>query len=329
MNLKTTVHVNDLEPKINYNSKLLFLGSCFSKEIGQKVHSLKYKVAQNPCGITFNTISTLSCIKRCISGDSLPMNTLFESKKLYCHQDFHGSFSNPDSEKALNAMNTSLKSARETIQSVDYVIVTIGTAWVFERKSTGEIVNNCHKQDQNEFDRVLLSTFKIEESLIEIRSEIQSFSSKPVKFILTLSPVRHIRDGLVENQRSKATALTAIHNCVDAFDDVFYFPAYELILDELRDYRFYKTDMLHPSELAVDYIFSKFASHCLDEKEKSLRSRISKINASIDHKPIHGLTSAYENFVQDLFSKMDALEKEFSFLNFENERSLLSERLST
>ena len=319
MNLKTQVTLEDWPFEINYQSKILSLGSCFSQEIGQKLSDLKLSIIQNPCGITFNPLSMLSCIKRCYLDDSLLINEIIKSEELYVHPDFHGKFNNTVKEKVNYNIQSSLQVLRKVAQDIDNVILTIGTSWVFVKKDTQKVVNNCHKLPQEQFDRVLLRVEQIFEALQQIKSIIEDKSSKEVNFIITLSPVRHLRDGLIQNQRSKARALEAIHQFSEAHKNVYYFPSYEILIDELRDYRFYKEDMIHPSPLAVQYIYQAFEAVVLSDKEASLRKELATLVNSYNHKPLHPGSINHREFKHKLVDKMKRIQNQYAAIDFSKE----------
>lgn len=319
MKLKTQVELEDCPFEISYQSKILTIGSCFSQEIAQKLSDLKFSVIQNPCGITFNPVSMFSCIKRCYSNDSLLGKEIIKSNNLFAHPDFHGKFNDSKEEKVIHNIESSMQTVRSAAQDIDTVIVTVGTSWVFVNKDTQKVVNNCHKLPHGQFERVLLELDMILNSLNELKKTIEKASHKRVNFIITLSPVRHLRDGLIQNQRSKARALEAIHLFTDAFENVYYFPSYEILIDELRDYRFYKDDMSHPSSLAVEYIYDLFQSKVLAQDEKKLRQQVKTLIDSFHHKPIHPESTAHLEFKKKLKEKMINLDNDQIGIDFSEE----------
>ena len=324
MNLKTLVHIKKSHFEINYQSNILSLGSCFSHEIAKKLFDLKYNVVQNPCGITFNPISILSCIKTCKSKDSLLESSLKNVGELYAHPDFHGSFNDLSPSRTLIKINRSINSAKPALKTIDTVLITLGTSWVYKSLKTGDVVNNCHKQPAKLFERSMLNCKQVFNALDDIKLEIEESSDKYVNFIMTLSPIRHIKDGLIDNQKSKATALVAIHDFVEKHDNVHYFPSYEILLDELRDYRYYKDDMIHPTPLAINYIYQLFEKHYLKSEDAALREKISKINLGLQHRPIHPDSKQHIAFKMQLLENITQLEKENSGINFDKEKNLLS-----
>lgn len=324
MKFQTKTTIPNSSFNIKYEHKILSLGSCFSVNVASNLMGLKYDILQNPCGITFNPNSILSCIKRCTNGISLLEDNLIQSGNLWCHYDFHGSFNQIDKDIYLKNANNSIQNAGNFMKDLDIVFITLGTAFVYRSVSTGHIVNNCHKLPSNAFNRQLLSVEEIKTNLLDIVNLIEGYSDKPVNFIFTLSPVRHIKDGLEANQKSKASCLLAIHALCDQLNNVEYFPSYEILLDELRDYRFYSDDMIHPSTVAVKYIFEKFEDCYLDSEEKLRRSEISAIQNSLNHRPLHAEDPKYLEFQQTLYHKIQSLEKKYPDLSFELEKKRLS-----
>ena len=296
MQFRTSIEISQFLPFITYDSKILSLGSCFSEHIANKLSNSKYQVLRNPFGITFNPISTLSCIKSCIKANSLPEESLIQEGDLWVHHDFHSSFSHHDKQIALENMNTQVLSTHNYLPEVDVVFLTVGTSWVHELD--GQIVNNCHKRPQQLFNKRLLSTDEIFEALSGCIQLLGENTSKDPIFIFTLSPVRHIKEGLANNQLSKANALVAIHQLCKENHNAIYFPAYEILIDDLRDYRYYKDDLIHPSDMAIKYVFHCFEAAHLDPEEKPIREEIAKVMKAISHRVIHASSTSHEKFVK-------------------------------
>ncbi|NNE25799.1 MAG: GSCFA domain-containing protein [Saprospiraceae bacterium] len=318
MNFRSPLILNPSSLQIHYNSNILSIGSCFAENIAHKLTELKYNLLPNPAGICFNPVSILHTIKRSIIGDSLPESEFIESQDLWCHHDFHGSFNHPDKKACMLAVNDSINESHLFLKNVDRVIITLGTAYVYALDN--EIVNNCHKRPQSMFTRRRLNPVEIREALNEAIEILDAFSTRDIKYILTLSPVRHLKDGMVENNISKASCLIAMHDVVQSHNHVQYFPAYELLMDDLRDYRFYAKDRIHPSDEAIDYVFHKFQETHLDEKDKGLRNKVYKLKQALNHKPFNPDSAQYEAFKQDLLTKMSHLEQTHSFMNFSEEK---------
>jgi len=317
--LRTQLSLELSDSKIRYSSNILSIGSCFSVSIGQKLANLKYNIVQNPAGITFNPVSILSTIRACISGNSLPENKLFLHNGLWSHPDFHGSYNHPDKLTYTSNANSSLHVASDQLKKVNFVFITIGTAYVFEDIETDTIVNNCHKKPASHFRRRLLDIEEIEKTLYSSIQLIDEYSDQSVHYIITVSPVRHVRDGLQENLRSKSRLIEAVHKTVESHKNASYFPSYEIMIDDLRDYRFYKPDMIHPSDLAVDYIYEKFSDMWLDPTQSHLREAVSDIYKSLNHSPLFPDSEAHAKFKSALSKKMENLQSQHSHIDYTTE----------
>ena len=252
---------------------------------------------------------------------------LFEHQGLWHSFEHHGSFSKNDREEVLFNINQSLEVAHQHLLETDVLILTLGTAWVFERIETGELVNNCHKLPAHLFKRQRLSVSKIVEQLGGLLKSLRAIRPE-IQVLMTVSPIRHLKDGAIENQLSKSTLLLAIDALQQDFPQLYYFPAYELMMDELRDYRFYARDLTHPNELAIDYIWERFESACLNREEAQLRNKIEKLMLALDHRPIHPQSAAHKTFLEKLYQDVEALDKSSSNLNFEGEMRYLLGQLN-
>ena len=277
---------------------------------------MKYQVFSNPTGITFNPISISDTIMSIIKGDSLPEDELFYNGNLWCHSGFHSAFSNPDKKQVLQTLNNQIDSAHSFVKDCEYLIITLGTAFVYSRADDGKVVNNCHKLPQSNYTKRLLTVDDIVETLSSSLNALKEQCKNTVKVIFTLSPVRHIKDGIHENQLSKATCLLAIDQLVNSSDAYNYFPSYEILLDDLRDYRFYAKDLVHPTEQAVDYIFEIFEKSWLDPSEAELRTQISKINSSLSHRAMNPDSDQYKDFRNKLEKQIEVLKENYPFLEF-------------
>jgi len=239
----------------------------------------------------------------------------------------HGDFSSPSAEEVLQRINIRLQTAHERIHHLNCLMLTFGTAWVYEQKSTGHVVANCHKQPESVFTRRRLSVQEIVSDYTSLFSGLIARNPK-LKVILTVSPIRHVRDGMHANQLSKATLLLAIDQLQTSFPGhVFYFPAYELLLDELRDYRFYADDMVHPSPLAVRYVWEKFVQTCLSEDALEIMQESENINKALSHKPFHPESDEYKRFLGQIVLKIDRLNKKYPYLDFKKEKDICHIRL--
>lgn len=311
-----------LEPspfQINHQSGVLCMGSCFAEHIFERLNDLKFKTLLNPFGIIFNPISMAKSLEILLDG-----NRLFEEKDLFQHLggwhsfQHHSSFSNPSEELVLEKINNALLDARTFLTKAEYLILTFGTSNVFVSEKTGQVVANCHKVPQKYFIHKKLSTDEIILTLDDIfRKYEKTFPN--LKIITTVSPVRHVRDGLVENQVSKAKLLVALDNLSSLHPQLDYFPSYEIMMDDLRDYRFYKKDLIHPNEMAVDYIWDFFSKTFFTPKTIDLNAKLEKLNTAKAHRPFHPKSEEHLKFKKSQLQKIEELQREFPNLNFKNE----------
>ena len=304
---------------IGHNDRLLLIGSCFTENMGDRLAAGKFPVYVNPFGIVYNPASIARCLERLLP-DSQPFaaKDLFENAGLWHSWEHHGHFSKPDKDATLAGIHHSLNTAAQHLQKTNRLLLTLGTAEVFEHKNTGQVVANNHKMSAATFRQRRLSVSEIADGLIPVLEKIKS-QNPDLQVVLTVSPVRHIRNGMVENQRSKATLLLACEQICAALPYTFYFPAYELLLDDLRDYRFYADDMLHPSPVAADYIWQFFGDTFFSEGTRSLCARMEKIAAAVRHRPFHPDTPEHRAFARAQLTAIEQLSKEYSDLNFSTE----------
>lgn len=315
MKLRTELPDFDYPINVSYQSTIFAIGSCFAIEMANILQKLKYKTHVNPCGICFNPVSILTCLRACLSSNSLPQNASFKYKDLNVHPDFHSSFNHPDASTHESMLKKAIKSGQDYLKETEFVLITLGTAFVYRSIKTNKIVNNCHKIPQSEFTKELLSTDSILETLNEITNLISTETKKSVKFIFSVSPVRHLKDGIIENQRSKSRLIEATHELISNRNDSWYFPSYELLMDDLRDYRFYEQDLLHPNQLAIDYIFQRFEKALLNQKEVIIRDRIRKINNMKSHKILFPESESAKAFKNKIDQVVDQFRIDYPFIN--------------
>lgn len=292
--------------------------------IGQRLKNLKYQILQNPSGITFNPRSILTTIRACISSNSLPEDELFFHNGLWKHSNCHGKYNHPKKNVCYRQITKSLEFANNFFKEVSHIFITLGTAYVYQDVNTGLVVNNCHKRPTNEFKKRFLTIDEIEKDLSEMQTIISQFADRDdIQFIITVSPVRHIKDGIIENQRSKSRLIEATHSIVEKHENLSYFPAYEILLDDLRDYRFYDRDKVHPSEEAIDYIYNHFINAYLHSDDTDIRYKISKLNQSLNHRPQFPDTEQHRMFQSTLIDQMNSLMKAYPFISYTEEISKL------
>lgn len=316
MNFTTKVSINKYNFPIDYNSKVMLLGSCFAENMGEKFRYFKFHHVVNPFGIIFNPVSFEKLINRAVNKIEFTEKDIFFHNDLWHCYDVHSVLSNTSSELLLENLNTILHSFTNQIQEATHVILTYGTSWVYRNKTSNEIVANCHKVPQNKFTKELLSIETIQKSIQNTIDLVCKINSN-CKFIFTVSPVRHIKDGFVENQRSKSHLISAIHNINNQPSTVNYFPSFEIMMDELRDYRFYAEDMLHPSQAAIDYIWIKFFENYVDEKEFATMNQVCEIQRALKHRPFNPNTESHQKFLESLRIKILTLSEKLPNIHFE------------
>jgi hypothetical protein len=295
------------------------MGSCFSTNIGEKLEKLKFDILLNPFGILFNPLSIAASLKRIVENSQFTEQELVFQHEMWHSLAHHGKFSHTDKTQCLENINSSLAEAHKRILKSKFLIMTFGTAWVYFYKKNDKVVANCHQLPSSEFDRRLVSIEEVYTSVFDSLSLIKTVNPD-IQFIFTVSPVRHLADGAHANQLSKATLLLAISQLCKTFE-AQYFPAYEIILDELRDYRFFADDMAHPSHLAVDYVFERFAETYFNKETRQLNLSIDEINKAVNHRPVNENSIAHGKFKESMLKKIANIEKANSNLDFSEEKS--------
>jgi len=309
MKLRTEIEIKTDFHKIDYKSKIMFLGSCFAESIGEKFIQSGFDIILNPFGVVYNPASIQENIKLLINEKYLTEDDLHFSNKLWYSYNHHGKFSNSDKYSCLKNINDSIKFSSDYIKNTDYIFFTFGTSWVYKLIDENKIVANCHKQPAKIFERYRLSINEIVELYTQLLKEISAVN-KNVKFVFTVSPVRHWKDGANGNQLSKSILLLAIDEIINNIDNTFYFPSYEIVNDELRDYRFYADDMIHISNIAVDYIWNKFKESFFNKETQKLILQINKIYKVLEHKITDKQSIEYIKLIDKNISKIDNIENE-------------------
>ncbi len=316
MQFSTKVPIVNYPHPIDYNSKIVSLGSCFAENMGEKFTYFKFQSNVNPFGIIFNPISIENSIRRAID------KTIFTEKDIFLHNDLwhsfevHSELSHSDKEAFLINLNNTLELTRQQIVDSTHIIITLGTAWVYKSNESDSIVANCHKVPQKQFTKELLSVETIQKSLNHIIDLVASVN-KEANVLFTVSPVRHIKDGFVENNVSKAHLMSAIYNVVsNQPSKVNHFPSYEIMMDELRDYRFYNQDMLHPNQVAIDYIWKRFSETAIAKEAFSTMEEVDSIQKSLQHRPFNPNSESHQKFLDNLNQKINKLALQFPNIKF-------------
>jgi hypothetical protein len=320
MNFQLSFQPDKFPEPIRHGHRIFMVGSCFTENIGKRLAALKFKTLQNPNGIIYDPVSITNSLVSYLEQKVYQSSDLVFLNDLWQSWQHHGSFSDVDEIGMLNKINASQKNAHEFLKQADWVFITLGSAFSYSLAETGTSVANCHKAPAKSFNKHLLSIEEIKSSLDTCIHRLFHFNPS-IRIIFTVSPVRYIRDGLVENNLSKARLIEVVQHMVQKFSKLYYFPAYELVIDVLRDYRFYKEDMVHPSDQAIDFVFEAFCLGCFDESTLELVEEIDKINTALNHRPLHANTPAHQKFKDNLAMKIKSLKSKYPDLDFSSEPS--------
>lgn len=315
MKLQTEIVLQPGRNPIDYDSKVLLLGSCFSENIGAKLKYFKFQVEVNPFGIIFHPVAIERLVERALN------ETFFSEKDIFFHNEqwhsfeAHSSISHPDKDKFLNILNNKLKQLNTSLNTATHIFFTYGTSWVYRHIAQDELVANCHKLPAQQFLKELLPVEDVTASIDKCCTLVKD-SNAEVSCILTVSPVRHLKDGFVENTRSKAHLIAGLHEVVAPRDDIYYFPSYEILMDQLRDYRFYEEDMLHPNGLAIGMIWEKLNEVWISISTSELQKEIDTIQKGLQHRPFHAEGEAHKNFQKALEQKIARVKGALPFVEF-------------
>lgn len=325
---KTTIEIEEALFNIRYQDNILSMGSCFAQNIASFLAQNFYPISVNPFGTLYNPISIRNSLGLLLNNYEFQADDLFFHNGLWSSFQHHSSFSSPSPTTTLEQINIELIKARTRLQQSKVLILTFGTAWVYELRKNNKVVSNCHKMPANRFKRKRLSVAEIIESLGPLLEYLKEYLPE-LNIILTVSPIRHLKDGFVENQLSKSTLLLAVQEMVSRASFIHYFPAYEIMMDDLRDYRYYADDLVHPSKLAIQYIWEHFANHYLDPKESAIRNSITKLQKAIQHRPFNPKSNGHQKFVLQQLKNIDKIQKKVPTLNLETAKQHFSEQLIT
>jgi len=314
MILQTEIKIQPMEQTIAYGDGLLFLGSCFADEVGGICKGLGFDAMVNPFGVLYNPSSIAKAVKRLSTGEPFTHEEVVRvGEGYYCTFSHNTAFWRPSEDEMLAMVNQSLEKAYEHYKKAKWIIISLGTSWVFRSKATGDVVANCHKLPADQFERAFFTQGQSTHCLTELfRGNFDK------QFIFTVSPLRHLKDGLHGNQLSKAALLMATNEVCERFDNAHYFPAYEIMMDELRDYRFYKEDMVHPTEQAVRYIWERFADFAIDPKEKPAMQAAAELQQMLHHKPVFPESEAFRKFEALKERKMIELQRNYPMVCLNN-----------
>ena len=318
MQFRTQIPIPKSKYPIDYNAKIVSLGSCFAVNMAEKWDYFKFQNVCNPFGILFHPLAIEKFVDFAVSGKEFTGKDIFFHNDLWHCFDVHSDLSNSNKDELVASLNTIIKATKEELSEASHIIITYGTSWVYQNIESNDIVANCHKVPQKQFKKELLS---VDEIKVSLRNTIQLIHSinPDCDIIFTVSPVRHIKDGFVENQRSKSHLITAMQEVLQTEHykrNTEYFPSYEIMMDELRDYRFYAEDMLHPNQVAIDYIWKRFKETTISETVFSIMDEVEQIQKSLSHKPFNPKSESHLKFEIKLREKITKLETQYSFMKF-------------
>lgn len=315
MQFRTQIPISKSTRPIGYNSKVVSLGSCFAVNISEKFQYFKFQTTTNPFGIIFNPVSIEKMIRRAVE------KIFFTEEDVFFHNDrwhcfeVHSELSSPDRESFIVKLNQLIEQTHVQILEADHIIITYGTSWVYREKAYSQVVANCHKVPQKQFDKELLSVAVNQDAIRNTAEAIRQLNPN-ANLTFTVSPVRHIKDGFVENQISKAHLISGLHAALSDLPSADYFPSYEIMMDELRDYRFYAEDMLHPNQTAVDYIWKLFSEAYITAESFPTMIAIDNIQKSLKHRPFNADGDEHAKFLSQLQDKIKKVEAGFPHIRF-------------
>lgn len=315
---RTVIKPISYDFKISHNSEIVLLGSCFTENIGLKLERFKFNTDNNPFGILYNPISILNGL------NILHDKRVFKEDDLFFHNEMwhsfyhHSRFSGSDKSLVSEEINNRIESSSIQLKKTDFLFITFGTSWVYEFIETNQIVSNCHKVPNKKFRKYLMNLSELTEKYLNMFNDLLTVNPK-LKIIFTVSPVRHLKDGFTENFLSKSMLRVLIDNIMKEMSSVYYFPAFEILFDDLRDYRFYNEDMLHPNSEAVNYVFEYFSSCFLNQDTIQINEKINKILKSIEHRAINDKSEEYKRFVRKNINEIQMLAKTCPAIDLDEE----------
>lgn len=326
MDFMLNIDLKKLPKPISYKDKILLVGSCFTEHIGNALQEVKYPVLQNPNGILFDPASVCRSLISYMQNKKYSKADLFQLNEIWNSWEHHSRFSNVNAEEGLQIINKSQQEAHEFLQNAGWLIISVGSSFSYRLVENSSGVANCHRAPAQWFNKHLMTIEEIVTGFDNCIHQLFQFNPK-LNILFTVSPVRHIRDGVVDNNRSKARLIESIHHLVNKFDRLHYFPAYELVIDVLRDYRFYDVDMVHPNYAATEFVLEKFAESCIDDEARELMQEMKKIVIARKHKAFQPETNAHKKFMQSHFEKVQALTAKYPFLDLREEMNYFGKQI--
>ncbi|MDR2814912.1 MAG: GSCFA domain-containing protein [Prevotellaceae bacterium] len=323
MDFRTQIAIPPMPCRMGYEHKMLLVGSCFAANLAARLQSLKFAAMANPFGVLYNPVSVAQSLLRMGEKRLLTASDLRYGHGLWFSYTHHSRFAHPDKDECLRRINESILRGAWGLKTADFLVVTLGTSWAYRLKETGEVATCCHKTPDREFERFFLSPDETAAALCGMARSVRS-KNPSAHIIFTVSPIRHRKDGAHGNQLSKAALLLAVEQALQKTENAAYFPAYEIMQDELRDYRFYASDMLHPSEVAVEYIWEKFEEATFSESAKKTMGEVEQLLAAKAHRPFNADTPEYRNFLKAQQQKLSQLKQRLPHLDWEDEEAFFA-----
>ncbi|MEI8112549.1 MAG: GSCFA domain-containing protein [Bacteroidia bacterium] len=330
MSLITKIQIPDFPSKIDHSKSMMFMGSCFSENMGQKLIDQKFNVDMNPFGILYNPESIGNSLRILLEKSVFTEADLFQDQGLWNSFSHHSRFSDTNPEVALEKINSRIQSSHNFLKKADFLMITLGTSWIYKLINSGQVVANCHKVSAAQFDRYRLKVNEIVDTYEALLEKLWAFNPN-LKVIFTVSPIRHLKDGAIENQLSKSTLLLAIDHLISKFGDrgCYYFPSYEIMMDELRDYRFYAEDMIHLSPLAINYIFERFTKSMFTVESMEIATEVLKVRKAMEHRPVNPQTAEFRKFINSSLVQIGQLSQRLSYLDFTLEKEYFEHKMTS
>jgi hypothetical protein len=318
MNFMLDIRIPPPVSQIRYGDRIMLWGSCFTEHIGGRLAKLKFPVLQNPNGILFDPLSVSRSITACIENKAYTADELIYLNELWQSWDHHTIYSGTSATDVVNQINSSTAAAHAFLKEASHLVITLGSAFTYRLAESKRQVANCHRAPGKTFDKVLLDTNEIVFAYASLLDKLRSMNPG-LQIIFTISPVRHIRDGVIENNRSKSRLIEAVHSIVSDQKNCCYFPAYELVIDVLRDYRFYDIDMVHPNYAATEFVFEQFVQHFVGADDRKLVEEVRNIRNAFSHRAMHPDTRAHKQFLENSLGKTMALQERIPAVDFTEE----------
>lgn len=306
MKFRTEVEIPQSEAKINIEDQIFSIGSCFATEISDLLKSGQIQTLNNPFGTVFNPFSINRAVKKLHDSTLYAEDELVFYNDEFISLDHHSKFTSRFSHQTLEKINTNLEFGNQFLQNTNWVIITYGTSFIYEFLPKKKLVANCHKIPAKYFEKRLLTNLEITDSIYETVVNLKDICKENVQILFTVSPVRHTKDGMIENNLSKSKLISAIHEILPQFENCYYLPVYELLMDDLRDYRFYKEDLIHPNKQAIQYIWEKFGKAYFSEETMNFITENFKIAKALEHRPEDDKNPKYQEFLNGLKGRISA-----------------------